>query len=137
MNMAFLIAAHVKRNRLGRVCSSETGFVLRTEPDTVRAPDVGFVASRRAASTPRFYPGAPDLAVEVVSPGDGAAEVAEKMADWLDAGARLVWVADPGERTIVSHAPDREPRAYRAAESVPGEGVVPGFALSVDEAFDV
>ena len=136
MNIAFNLAAHVRRKRLGKVCSSETGFVLQTDPDTVRAPDVGFVSSKRAASTNRFYPGPPDFAVEVVSPGDAAAEVAEKVADWLAAGVRLVWVAHSSDRTIVSHRSDRTPRTYRAGESVPGEDVVPGFSLAVDDAFE-
>jgi len=137
MNVAFHLMIHVKRKRLGRVCTAETGFVLRTTPDTVRAPDVGFVSSMRVVSTKRYFPGAPDFAVEVVSPGDGAAEVAEKVADWLGSGARLVWVADTARRTIVSYAPAREPRTYGAGESVSGEDVVPGFSLSVDDAFDV
>ena len=87
----------VRSNSLGVVFAAETGFRLRSNPDTVRAPDVAFVSQERYAlvgDVPGYWPGAPDLAIEVVSPSDNYAEVEEKVFDWLDAGTRLVIVFD-------------------------------------------
>ncbi len=60
--------------------------------------------------------------------------VAEKTAEWLAAGVRLVWIVDPSERTVTVHSPDRRsPRALTSGEVLTGERALPGFRLSVDE----
>src|SRR4051812_24414815 len=66
------IWAHVRQNGLGKVYAAETGFTIARNPDTTRAPDVAFVRHERVPKTPRrgFFDGPPDLAIEVVSPGD-------------------------------------------------------------------
>ncbi|MDE0396410.1 MAG: Uma2 family endonuclease, partial [Candidatus Poribacteria bacterium] len=86
---------HVEKHKLGSVCGAETGFKIAQNPDTVRAPDAAFV--RQATIDERgiskgYWEGAPDLAVEVISPGDTYTEVAEKVDEWLNAGCALVWV---------------------------------------------
>ena len=94
MNFGILLGSYVKAHDLGTVYAAETGFKLATDPDTVRAPDVAFVGRARVEAVGElegFWPGTPDLAVEVVSPRDGAhAEVEEKVFDWLDAGTKTV-----------------------------------------------
>src|SRR5688500_6257676 len=88
MNIAVRLGAHVAQNRLGVVLGADTGFVLSRNPDTVRAPDVAFVAAARipaSGRTVRFWEGAPDVAIEVVSPGDTVEEVEEKVDHYLDA----------------------------------------------------
>ena len=119
MNIAFRLASHVRERGLGFVYAAETGFHIERNPDTVRAPDVAFVTSERRVSRRGFHEIAPDLAVEVVSPGDRATEVDEKVRDWLAAGTRLVWVADPASRTIVPHRAGSSPRSFRVGDSVP------------------
>ncbi len=97
-NVAVPLAHHVKIRLLGAVCGAGTGFVLARNPDTVLAPDIAFIRRERipASGLPAtFWEGAPDLAVEVRSPGDTGSEVAEKAASWLSAGTRVVWVVDP------------------------------------------
>jgi len=100
MNLGFELASHAKRTGAGRVFAAETGFKLASDPDTVRAPDIAFVTRERqlATETTGYAAAAPDLAVEVLSPGDRPGEVLAKVADWLSAGARLVWVVDPERR---------------------------------------
>lgn len=91
---------------LGDVLAAETGFTLQRGPDTVRAPDVAFVAwARIPVERAGFAELAPDLAVEVLSPGDRAGDILAKVADWLNAGTSLVWVIDPARRLA---------RVYRA-----------------------
>ena len=101
----------VEQNSLGAVYAAETGFVLSRHPDTVRAPDVAFVRGERLASAPAegFFPGPPDLAVEVVSPTDTYSAVEEKVFGWLEAGCRAVVVLDP-RRQVAS--------VYRSRQSI-------------------
>lgn len=129
------IATHVRTHRLGVVLAAETGFTLQRRPDTVRAPDVAFISATRApAPGTRGFPElAPDLAVEVRSPGDTAAEVAEKVADWLAAGTGQVWVVDPLARTVGVHAAGAAPRLLGADDTLDGGHVLPGFATRVED----
>jgi Uma2 family endonuclease len=129
MRLAAAIYTHVEADGLGRVFAAETGFTLARNPDTVRAPDVAFISTARLPDPPPrgFAELAPDLAVEVLSPDDRPGAVLAKVADWLNAGARLVWVVDP-LRVIA--------RVYRAngsesmldeTDALRGEDLLAGF----------
>ena len=138
VNVTLFLANHVARQRLGVVLGADTGFVLSRNPDSVRAPDVAFVAAARipAAGLPvKFWEGAPDLAVEVVSPGDTLEEVEEKVDDYLDAGTRMVLVVNPKRRTVTVHRPGAQPLILRHADTIDGADVVPGLSLPVAEVF--
>jgi len=127
----------VEKNALGIVTGAGTGFVIARDPDTVRAPDVGFVRSERAPEqpTPGFFPGPPDLAVEVLSPNDRAGEVSAKVQDWLAAGCRAVWVVDPGKRTVAVYESGRQEVRFSIADELQGGDLLPGFRLPVAEIF--
>lgn len=127
----------VERTGLGTVMT-EAGFVLATDPDTVRAPDLSFVAKERipapgAGGT--YWRLAPDLAVEILSPFNTASEVQEKVLEYLEAGLRMVWVVDPRRRTVTVYRSPREIRIVVAGEDLTGEDVLPGFAVAVDDVF--
>jgi Uma2 family endonuclease len=133
------IGPYVRAQKLGRVFVGESGFVLETDPDTVRAPGVAFVTRERLAGTgiPRgYYRGAPDLAVEIVSPNDRYTEVAEKIAEWLAHGTRLVFVVDPRRKTVDVHRPGQATRTLGIDDVLDGEDVVPGWSLAVRDLFD-
>jgi Uma2 family endonuclease len=135
-NLFMAIATHVRARGLGRAFAAETGFQISEDPDTVRAPDVAFVTTGRLPVPRRgFYPGAPDLAVEVLSPDDRPGYVREKVAEWLEAGARAVWVVDPGDRTVTVHEPRRKPEHLAEADALQGGSVLPGFAMPVAAIF--
>ncbi|MBK8980002.1 MAG: Uma2 family endonuclease [Planctomycetes bacterium] len=122
----------VAERTLGSVFVAETGFRIGTDPDTVRAADVAFVANPRGTEwrdETRFLPGAPDLAVEVISPNDRYSDVQEKVAQWLAAGTRLVLVVDPRRREVVSHRGPREVRVLSGDDAIDGGDVVPGWRL--------
>ena len=123
------IANHVKANRLGRVFAAETGFTLARKPDTVRAPDVAFISTARLPDpTPRgFAELAPDLAVEVLSPDDRPGDVLGKVGDWLNAGARLVWVVDPVRVLARVYRADGSESILDETDALRGEDVLPGF----------
>lgn len=138
MNVAILLGQYIKANKLGVVFAAETGFKLATDPDTVLAPDVSFVRRERIPQSglPKaFYPGAPDLAVEVVSPGDTKKEVAGKVEDWLTAGASAVWIVDSQRRTVTIHRPQAEAVTLDEGDELDGQDVVPGFRCNVSEIF--
>lgn len=136
MKLAIPIANHVEAHGLGTVYAAETGFWLARDPDTVRAPDVAFVRADRPPPPERgYYPGAPDLAVEVLSPDDRPGYVREKVAEWLEAGAQAVWVVHPYERTVTIHETGRDPVVLAQGDAIPGRELLPGFALPVARLF--
>ena len=121
-----------RRRRLGICGISEAGFQLASKPDTVRAPDVWFI---RAEHVPEggvpdgFWPGAPDLAIEVLSPSDRFTDVLGNAHEYLDAGTRLVRVIDPKGRSAAVFRPDRPPLLLGEDGVLDGEDVLPGFTL--------
>ncbi|HLZ71770.1 MAG TPA: Uma2 family endonuclease [Dehalococcoidia bacterium] len=136
MNAAIEIGSFVKLHKLGFCFGADGGFVLEHDPDTVRIPDCAFVRAERIereAPERGIWPGAPDLAVEVLSPSNRFTEMAEKVEDYLRSGVRLVWVIDPEARVAFIYAPNRP--VMRVAESgvLSGEDVIPGFTLNLAE----
>ena len=130
MNLGVELTNYVRTRELGVVYAAETGFTLARHPDTVRAPDVAFVhRDRLPTPEPIGFPDlAPDLVVEVLSPGDRPGGLLAKIADWLSAGTRLVWVIDPERRLARVYRQDGTERIVAAAESLDGEDVVSGFS---------
>lgn len=131
------IGSHVATSGLGRVFAAETGFTLARGPDTVRAPDVAFVSAARLPHPPPrgFAELAPDLAAEVMSPDDSAPEVLDKVADWLRAGTRLVWVVDPARRVARVYRPDGSEDLLAERDVLRGETVLPAFELELASLF--
>jgi Uma2 family endonuclease len=116
----------------------ETGFRLTTDPDTVLAPDVSFISSARIPATglpEGYFPGAPDLAIEIVSPGDLDEEVQAKVAAYLQSGSKLVWVLRPKRRTVTVHHPDGTARTLGVNDTLSGESLLPDFSLPLRELF--
>ena len=139
VRITWRLARYVEEERLGAVYAAETGFKLSTEPDTVRAPDVAFVSRERIEAVGEvegYWPGAPDLAVEVVSPGDTYTEVEEKVFDWLDAGTKAVIVANPRKRSLTVYKSPNDITVLAEDEILKLRDVGPGFELAVREVFD-
>ena len=134
LRIGAILLAFVEAHRLGVVYSGDPGFVLARSPDTVRGPDVAFLRAERVPQGEDrkwFYEGAPDLAVEVLSPSDRPGQLAKKVRNYLDSGTRLVWVADPWSRTVVVHAPGALPHTLGEADTIDGGDVLPGFSSPV------
>jgi Uma2 family endonuclease len=123
------IGIYLRAHPIGVVYAAETGFTLTRQPDTVRAPDVAYVRADRvpASAGTGFDEMAPDLVVEVLSPGDRARTVRTKVAHWLRAGTSLVWLIDPRHRTAHVFRADGTDTALTSADELDGEGVLPGF----------
>jgi Uma2 family endonuclease len=131
-----LIVIYVDAHDLGQVFGAETGFALVRNPDTVRAPDVAFVSKARLKPlTGKYYEGAPDLAVEVVSPTDAASNIRRKVTEFLQAGTRLVWVTYPDGKYIDVYRPGLKVEILQVDDTLDGGDVLPGFRLPVREVF--
>lgn len=135
---ASVVGGFVLSHRLGRCYGAETGFRLRRNPDTVRAPDFAFVAAGRitAGMDPtRYFDLAPDLVVEVASPHDRAAEIAKKVREYLDAGVPLVWVAYPQVPAVAVRRAGVPMHLLLSDDELSGEDVLSGFACRVGDLF--
>jgi Uma2 family endonuclease len=138
MNAGTVLAAYVKAHGLGVVCAAETGFIVARDPDTVRAPDAAFVSKERLGDQPiprKYWPFAPDLALEVVSPNDSADSVEAKVHDWLAAGTRLVLVLYPATRTGHVYRSLSDVRMLGPGDTFDAGDVVPGFMCPVNDLF--
>ena len=140
--IAARIGAHlllfVEENNLGVVYAAETGFVIDTHPDTVRAPDASFVTQMRIdtlGNTEGFFPGAPDLAVEVISPNDTYTQVADKALEWLRAGTQMVIVIDPNKKTATIYKDLDDIVILTELQTIDGGSLLPGWSLSLQDLF--
>ena len=133
-NLVMILGQHVRANRLGQICT-ETGYHLERHPDTVLGPDVSFVSNDRDLRPEGYYPGPPDVAIEVLSPGDRKSYVERKLAIWLETGTRSVWLVNPRRRTVevISSLSDRR-TLHETDELV--DDTIPGFRIKVSEIFE-
>ncbi len=132
-----LIHNHVRANDLGQVVG-ETGYQLSENPDTVRAPDIAFTAKARV--TPRtgeYDRTAPDLAVEIASPGNTADELNQKVVQYFEAGVRQVWVLYPRTRLIYVYTSARRVTILGEEDTLSSGDVLPGFTVTVRDIFTV
>lgn len=118
----------------------ESGYILSERPATVRGPDVAVVAVVMDPTPVGDEPGgwtrgAPDVAVEVLSPSDTSSAIQQKTLDYLEAGARLVWIVDPGALTVTVYRPDGSASLLRGDGVLSGGDVLPGFALELEWLF--
>ena len=138
-HILFLIGAklqgYLEQNPIGMGFGGEGGFLISRDPDTVRAPDVAFVLRERVPEQfeTGYFPGSPDLAVEVISPRDASTEVAEKVAMWLQAGTRVVWTVDPQRKRATIHELDHGDVVSRESAQLSCETLLPGLTIAVEE----
>jgi Uma2 family endonuclease len=122
---------------LGEMLDGQTGF--RMASDDVFSPDVSFITTERWAAHRKtgnvFVAGAPDLVVEVLSPGDTVGVTEEKIAQYFKNGSRLAWVVHPRTKTVfVYHGPAAD-KLLKVSDALDGEDVVPGFTLPLSQVF--
>ena len=138
MQIGRLLGNHAVPKRLGSVSGADGGFVLFADRETVLVPDVAFVAAGRIpqGEEQKHFPRlAPDLVVEVLSPSDRMGGALAKVALYLQAGVRLVWLVDPDEQTVIVFRPDATPEKLDATMTLDGGDVLPGFSVPVAELF--
>jgi len=134
------LGTHVEANDLGKTFAAETGFLIEVNPDTVRAPDAAFVSHEKLSASPpssSYLHVAPDLVVEVVSPNDTSTDVEAKAEQWLEAGSRIILVADPGNRTLRVYKSKAQIEVLRSGEEFSSGDVCGDWKISVNEIFDI
>ena len=143
--IVYLLLTFVRPRRLGHVFTTDCGYqCFPDDPDKLRRPDVSFVASGRLPGDrppPGYIRIAADLAVEVLSPGDLATEIEEKVGEYLAAGVKLIWIVSPNTRTVRIHRPAGSKLGSAGqlseADTITGEDVLPGFECKVEELFQI
>jgi len=143
INLTLPIVSFARAQNLGDITAAETGYRLRRNPDTVRAPDLAFVARGRITADmdqTRYLDLAPDLVVEVVSPSDSAADINAKVLEYLDAGVRLIWIVYPETETVAVYRPEATSRLLGGSDQISGdqlsgEDVLPGFTFPITGIF--
>lgn len=136
LRLAVFLFNHVDQNNLGRLYAADTGFKLESDPDTVLAPDIAFIARERAGTLSDFFHlGPPDLAVEVLSPSDRRGKVERKTALWLELGVKAVWNVDPRKRTVEVVHPDGNRWLLQEDDELVDDNV-PGFRIAVSKIFE-
>ena len=135
--LASAIETFAREHGLG-LTFADVGFVVAQDPPTVRGPDLAFVsaeAARREGLPRTFWRIAPDLAIEILSPSNTAAEIQEKVLEYLTVGSRQVWVVDPKTRSVTVYRSASEIKILRGEDVLDGADVLPGFQLSLPELF--
>jgi Uma2 family endonuclease len=128
VRLAAALLEYVTAQDTGRVFT-ESGY--RLTPHTVRGPDISFVRKSRLQNPDEYFEGGPDLAVEIVSPGDDASDLREKIKQYLNAGTSAVWVIYQRSRQIEIHTPDKTIRTLGVDDTLEAAELLPGFQLAV------
>ena len=130
--IARLFANYTEENDYGEVLSGDSGFLLERSPDTVRGPDVAWVAPGRLPGPVAGYAElAPELVVEVKSPSNSNREMTDRAMMWLHSGSRMVLVADPRPATLTLYLPGQPPQVLSESDVFDGADVLPGFTAPV------
>jgi Uma2 family endonuclease len=139
IELARFLGNFVKRRKLGTL-AGEAGM-LRLSPGLVRIPDLSFITRARIAQHRRALapipPLAPDLAIEVLSEGNTAREMARKVGEYFASGCRLVWLVDSRTRTIAVYTSVDKPIVFTEKQTLTGGDVLPGFRLPLRKLFSL
>jgi len=126
----------VTNRQLGRVMGGEVGIYTRRNPDRVRGADIVFVSQERLPQPPQgFLEVAPELVVEIISPGDRWQDVRDKLEEYFAIGVQWVWVVEPAQRAVLVFRSPTEMQKLGEEDTLKGEGVLEGFELPLAELF--
>lgn len=137
LTLGYFLTGFVRSHRLGVTCDSSTAFKMKT--GNKRSPDLAFIAKERLQGLKRlpkgFFEGAPDLAVEIISPNNTFAEIHNKLVEYFENGTRLVWVILPDEECVLVYHQPKPWKLLQVEDSLDGEAVITGFQLPLIELF--
>jgi Uma2 family endonuclease len=137
-SLMILLGGYVRLQNLGAMFDSSTAFKMKN--GNKRSPDISFFAKERLQGMTElptgFLEGAPDLAVEVLSPSNTVEEIDDKIVEYFENGARLIWVINPRQQYILVYRSAQAPdRLLKSADTLSGEDVIPEFSLPVADLF--
>ncbi|NJR58656.1 MAG: Uma2 family endonuclease [Cyanobacteria bacterium CRU_2_1] len=135
--LSFYLNSQIIPNKLGVLCDSSTAFSLKS--GNKRSPDISFIAKDRLKGLKRlpkgYFQGAPDLAVEIISPSNTFESIHTKLVEYFANDCRLAWVVNPDEQWVMVYRQPQPDRLVKAAETLEGEEIIPGFTLPLAELF--
>jgi Uma2 family endonuclease len=137
-NLVIRLGSHVQRHALGRVSCGEVLYIVRRNPDRVRAADIAFIRQERVPpieARQHIMEVIPDLVVEILSKNDTVEDISDKIDDWLGAGVQMLWIIDPFRRTVTIYQPGHDPRLLGEHGTLEGEPTISGFRCPVAEIF--
>jgi Uma2 family endonuclease len=132
-----ILSAFVAEHRLGEIVPEVSFKCFPLKPTQVRRPDIAFISTARLVNVPDegHVPIRPDLAIEIISPGDEAYELDYKLEDYESAGIPLVWILNPSLKTVRVIHPNKPTIKLRGEDQLSGEDILPGFTTKVTELF--
>lgn len=139
MTLGIILGAYAFEHNLGAFSGENGGYLLERNPDSLIAPDIGFVKKERRGLRPargKPFPGAPDLAIEVISSSDEAGDIRRKMALYDRASVPMVWWIDPIRRTATVQRAGRPVQRLTESDSLDGEDIIPGFSIQLSRILD-
>lgn len=138
-NIGRILGNFVRQHHLGRVLSGEVGIYTRRDPDTVRGADVAYISKERLSQgqSHSYLDVAPELIVEVLSPGDSWTKVIEKLDEYITIGVQSVWIADPSRQEVFVYHSLTDVTRFTTDDTLFDESILPGLEVSVAEIFEV
>ena len=135
--IAWHLHSFVKERRLGKVLTGEVGIYVRRDPDYIRGADVVFISSERIAqiTSESYLDVAPELVVEVISPGNTWQEMRDKIEEYFAIGVKGVWLVEPERKQVLVYRSPTEMTALDENDTLEGEGLLKGFSLPLAELF--
>lgn len=136
--LGLYVGQFILDQELGEAFATDTGFKLTSNPDTVLASDFAFVTPERfreGKDTEGYWPGPPELAVEVLSPSDRAGKVNKKISQWFSFGTRQVWIADPKHGTVTVYRSPSDTTLFSGSDFLEAPDLLPGFQISLEKIF--
>ena len=133
------LRSFVKKHGSGKVLTGEVGIYVRRDPDSIRGADVVFISSERIAqiTSESYLDVAPELVVEVISPGNTWQEMRDKIEEYFAIGVAWVWIVELERRQVLVYRSPTEMTALSEPDTLKGEGVLTGFSLPLAELFAV
>ena len=135
--IAEMLNAFVRPRNLGLV-TGEAGM-MRLFGGLIRIPDVAFASWDRIPGgkvpTEPVPALVPELAIEILSPGNTPAEMRRKRTEYFSAGVRLVWIVDPDSRSVSVYTGVEQSTVLHESDVLEGGEVLPGFSLPLKELF--
>ncbi len=125
-----------RTRRLGNILGSRLGCWMNT--GNLRSPEIPFISRERikGQNPEGFLNGAPELAVEILSPSDTVTSMKEKAVEYFESGSRLVWTVNPYDQSALVLHPDGSETVLTATDTLDGEDCVPGFSLAIGDLFE-
>jgi Uma2 family endonuclease len=136
--ISLLLGQFIVDHGLGEGFATDTGFQLTSNPDTVLAPDFAFITNEHFAEkseTVGYWPGPPDLAVEVLSPSDRPGKVKLKISRWFSFGTKQVWIVDMKHSTVTVYRSPSDATTFSGSDYLEAQDLFPGFRLSLNRIF--